>query len=160
MAGARKRAGRASKAKGARKSVVAPRARAATAARQTRRLSPLSVRVPSGSNVRIDVRAGRDGTVIAVSTDDPPTPTLTTRQREVTRMLASTGMSQKQIAEKLGITLGSLRTHAMAVYRAMGVHSRPELVTKLNQTSIVRSSSDGPAARVRQESRGVPVKGS
>ncbi len=93
-------------------------------------MNALAVKVPTGSQVRIDVRASADGGVtIAVSTDEPPPPKLTPRQREIARLLASTGLSQKQIAAQLGITLGSVRTHAMAVFRAMGVHSRPELVT-------------------------------
>jgi DNA-binding NarL/FixJ family response regulator len=58
-------------------------------------------------------------------------PALTPRQRDVAALLIGTGLSYKQIAAKLGLSEGTLRTHTERIYRALGVHSRPELTVAL-----------------------------
>jgi DNA-binding CsgD family transcriptional regulator len=50
------------------------------------------------------------------------------QQRKIASLLAYSGLSAKQIADKLGIAEGTLRTHSERVYKALGVHSRPELM--------------------------------
>lgn len=53
---------------------------------------------------------------------------LTKRQREIAiRLGARTGRSYKEIAVDLGLQEGTVRKHAEAIYRALGVHSRHEL---------------------------------
>ena len=57
--------------------------------------------------------------------------TLTPRQRDVAALLVRTGLSYKQIAARLHVREGTVRTHAEHVYRAIGVHSRAELTVAL-----------------------------
>ena len=54
-------------------------------------------------------------------------PDLTERHREVLSLLAR-GMSNKGIARELGITEGTVKQHATAIFREMGVTSRTEAV--------------------------------
>ena len=58
-------------------------------------------------------------------------PVLTSRQREVAALLVGTGLSYKQIAAQLDRSEGTVRTHTEKIYRAFGVHSRPELTVAL-----------------------------
>lgn len=60
-----------------------------------------------------------------------PSPVLTSRQREVAALLVGTGLSYKQIAAQLDRSEGTVRTHTERIYRAFGVHSRPELTVAL-----------------------------
>lgn len=53
------------------------------------------------------------------------------RQREIATLLVSTGLSYKQIASELGLSEGTVRKHTERIYRALKVHSRPELVALL-----------------------------
>jgi DNA-binding NarL/FixJ family response regulator len=61
-------------------------------------------------------------------------PVLTPRQREVAALLVGTGLSYKQIAARLGLSEGTIRTHTEKIYRAFGVHSRAELTVELQGT--------------------------
>jgi DNA-binding NarL/FixJ family response regulator len=56
---------------------------------------------------------------------------LTSRQREIAALLVGTGLSYKQIAARLDRSEGTVRTHTERIYRAFGVHSRPELTVVL-----------------------------
>lgn len=56
---------------------------------------------------------------------------LTERQREITNLLFSTGMTFKELALALGISEGTMRKHAENIYRILGVHSRRELMILL-----------------------------
>ncbi|WP_437314423.1 response regulator transcription factor [Sorangium sp. So ce385] len=58
-------------------------------------------------------------------------PVLTPRQRDVAALLVGTGLSYKQIAARLELSEGTVRTHTERIYRALGVHSRPELTVAL-----------------------------
>lgn len=60
-----------------------------------------------------------------------PTPEarLSPRQRETFRHLL-TGAGEKQIARAMGVTPNTLHTHVTAVYRRLGVSSRPELMAR------------------------------
>lgn len=69
-------------------------------------------------------------------------PALTPRQREVVALLIGTGLSCKQIAAKLDLSEGTVRTHMERIYRAFGVHSRPELTIAL---LVLPSSSPQPS---------------
>jgi len=55
---------------------------------------------------------------------------LTTRQREVLDLVA-TGRSNKQIANALGISEGTVKVHVNAAFRALGVHNRVSATTAL-----------------------------
>lgn len=62
-------------------------------------------------------------------------PSLTPRQREVAGLLCSTGLSYKQVADKLDISEGTMRKHTENVYRRVGVHSRAELMMALRENT-------------------------
>lgn len=55
---------------------------------------------------------------------------LTVRQREVLDLLAE-GKSNKQIAQSLGISEGTVKVHVNAAFRALGVHNRVSATTAL-----------------------------
>ena len=52
-----------------------------------------------------------------------PTPVLTARQSEIVRCLAA-GLTNQQIARRLGISVGTVRKHVENVYTALGVTNR------------------------------------
>jgi PAS domain S-box-containing protein len=52
---------------------------------------------------------------------------LTAREQAVARRLIS-GSIYKEIASELGLSLSTVRTHTMSLYRKMNIHSRDELV--------------------------------
>ena len=68
-------------------------------------------------------RASPDG----VSTHTAPR--LTARQRELLNLLAA-GHTNTQIARRLGISEGTVRTHLENIYRLLNVSSRTAAVTR------------------------------
>lgn len=54
---------------------------------------------------------------------------LTGRERELLRLLG-TGEALKGVADRMGVRLETARTHARALYRKLGVHSRSEAVAR------------------------------
>lgn len=60
--------------------------------------------------------------------DDP----LTEREREVLKLMA-TGASNPQIAERLFITRGTVRTHVSSILAKLDVHTRTEAVSKAHR---------------------------
>ncbi len=55
---------------------------------------------------------------------------LTVREQEILRLLAK-GYMYKEIADHLGISMSTVRTHVSAVYEKLHVHSRTEAAMKL-----------------------------
>jgi two-component system nitrate/nitrite response regulator NarP len=55
---------------------------------------------------------------------------LTARRRQVAK-LAGQGLSNRRIAEKLGVTEGTVKTHLHAIYEKLDIHSRTELMIAL-----------------------------
>jgi DNA-binding NarL/FixJ family response regulator len=64
--------------------------------------------------------------------DDLP---LSARQREVLQCLLR-GMSAKQIARALGISDGTVKSHTVAVFRALNVSSRAQVVLEAHRRGI------------------------
>lgn len=60
---------------------------------------------------------------------------LSTRQREVLQCLLR-GMSAKQIARALGISDGTVKSHTVAVFRALNVSSRAQVVLEAHRRGI------------------------
>ena len=58
---------------------------------------------------------------------------LTPRQQQAALLLGRSTLGYKQIADRLGIKPGTMRTHAENLYRALNVHSRPELISLMNR---------------------------
>jgi len=69
---------------------------------------------------------------------------LTKRRRQVAT-LACRGFSNRQIAEKLGLTEGTVKIHLHAIYEKLHIHSRAELTTAL----VDRGRPNGGGASTR-----------
>lgn len=53
---------------------------------------------------------------------------LTFRQQEIVNAIVD-GLSYKMVGDRLGISLDTVRTHIMQIYRALNIHSKGELIT-------------------------------
>jgi DNA-binding NarL/FixJ family response regulator len=63
---------------------------------------------------------------------------LTKRRRQVAT-LACRGFSNRQIAEELGMTVGTVKTHLHAIYEKLDIQSRTELATALIRSTELKS---------------------
>jgi DNA-binding NarL/FixJ family response regulator len=61
---------------------------------------------------------------------------LSPRETEIVRMVA-VGMRNKEIATKLFIGEGTVKTHLHAIYRKLGVHGRVELTVYARERGLV-----------------------
>lgn len=59
-----------------------------------------------------------------------PAEVLTPRELEVLQ-LTSRGMTNAQVAERLGVTVHAIKFHLAAIYRKLGVANRTEAVVRL-----------------------------
>lgn len=66
--------------------------------------------------------------------DDKPT----TREREIIQLLAE-GYSNKEVAQKLGISVKTVETHRAAIMRKLGLHSIGELVRYAIRNHIIEA---------------------
>jgi RNA polymerase sigma factor (sigma-70 family) len=56
---------------------------------------------------------------------------LSARQQEIIRLVCE-ALSNGEIAKKLGVTEGTVKTHLHAIYEKLGVRSRTELMIALS----------------------------
>ena len=70
----------------------------------------------------------------AIREEDKPT----TRERELIQLLAE-GLSNKEAADKLGISVKTVETHRAAVMRKLGLHSIGELVRYAIRNHIIEA---------------------
>jgi PAS domain S-box-containing protein len=61
---------------------------------------------------------------------------LTIREREVLTLLAR-GLSTKEIAEALSISMNTVRNHIQNIFTKLGVHSRPEAIAYAYQKGLI-----------------------
>ena len=64
------------------------------------------------------------------ATEDPVTGMLTRREREIARMAAQ-GLTDREIAEALVVSVRTVESHLAAAYRKLGIRSRRELAALL-----------------------------
>jgi DNA-binding NarL/FixJ family response regulator len=81
------------------------------------------------------VRASRPGAAGGGATE-PTRLDMTEREQQVLRALTE-GLSYKQAADVLGITLGTVRTHITSIYRKLQVHSVAEAVSRAVRERLV-----------------------
>jgi DNA-binding NarL/FixJ family response regulator len=62
---------------------------------------------------------------------------LTRRRRQVAK-LACRGLSNREIAEKLGVIEGTVKVHLHAVYEKLNIHSRTKLAIAFMKTQQVK----------------------
>ena len=60
---------------------------------------------------------------------------LTRRRRQVAK-LACRGLSNREIAEKLGVNEGTVKVHLHAVYEKLNIHSRTKLAIALMKMQL------------------------
>lgn len=61
---------------------------------------------------------------------EAPDEALTPRQRDIVQGIVA-GLSYKLIAERLGISLDTVRSHVMSIYRTLNINSKSELIRKM-----------------------------
>ena len=66
--------------------------------------------------------------IAQILADDPPLPTLSQRQRDVLESITR-GLSNTDIAKHLGISVGMVKEHVMALYAKIGAANRSEAVS-------------------------------
>jgi two-component system, NarL family, nitrate/nitrite response regulator NarL len=81
-----------------------------------------------------------------LSANAQPLRALTKRRRQVAK-LACRGLSNREIAEKLGLIEGTVKIHLHAVYKELNIHSRTKLAIALMKTQLkVRAAGSGRGA--------------
>jgi DNA-binding NarL/FixJ family response regulator len=70
-----------------------------------------------------------------------PVPRLTPRQKELLGLVAA-GYTNTQIARRLGITEGTVRTHLENIYRRLNVNCRTAAVTRVFPGRIASDSTE------------------
>jgi len=118
------------------------------ASRLTRALERLGG-TGAGSNGR-----GEEWTPVAVPTHvpRPSSPPLTNREKEILRWV-SAGLQNKEIAQRLGISLATVRNHIHNILEKLEVHSKLEAVSLAFRQGWV-AGSVSPAAISREASVG------
>ena len=71
---------------------------------------------------------------------------LTGREREVLRLAAS-GLSNKELADRLAISQGTVKTHLTRIFNKLGVRSRMELAAAYH--GIIPPAPEHPSPRRR-----------
>jgi LuxR family maltose regulon positive regulatory protein len=61
---------------------------------------------------------------------------LSERELEVLQLIAA-GMSNRQIAQEMFISLGTVKTHINNIYRKLGTHSRTQAVARARDLNLV-----------------------
>jgi DNA-binding CsgD family transcriptional regulator len=62
--------------------------------------------------------------------------TVLTDRRSQVATLASQGLSNRQIAEKLGVSEGTVKIHLHAIYEKLDIHTRAELKSALKSSEV------------------------
>ncbi len=82
------------------------------------------------------LRATRQTSIRGDDKHSPAKLELTEREHEVLQCLVR-GLSYKQCADQLGISLDTVRTHIRAVYKKLQVHSVAEAVARAIREKLV-----------------------
>jgi LuxR family transcriptional regulator, maltose regulon positive regulatory protein len=61
---------------------------------------------------------------------------LSTREQEVLELLAA-GLSNSEIAERLVVTVGTVKTHMKSIYSKLGVHSRTQAIARARALKLL-----------------------
>lgn len=100
-------------------------------------IAPLSQLSATGLDLNIDYSAkARLGVPVIVAYPKLPSADLaglTNRQREVAQLMAS-GLSNKEIARKLGIAVATVKDHVHAVLTGLDLTSRGQLIARYHGT--------------------------
>jgi ATP/maltotriose-dependent transcriptional regulator MalT len=61
---------------------------------------------------------------------------LSERELEVLQHIAA-GMSNRQIAQEMFVSLGTVKTHINNIYRKLGTHSRTQAVARARDLNLI-----------------------
>ncbi len=87
-------------------------------------------------------RAAADpNALIAIQPPPSSVPPLTTREKEILRWIAA-GLQNKEIAQKLGISLATVRNHIRNILEKLDVHSKLEAVSMAFRNGWVGAAAD------------------
>ncbi len=95
-------------------------------------LAPLAALSGRGLRLTLDLEASRKlGAPLVIARDGPglDLARLTPRQREVASLVAS-GLSNKDIARALGLSIATVKDHVHAILTRLGLTSRAALIAK------------------------------
>jgi LuxR family maltose regulon positive regulatory protein len=107
----------------------------AAAANLVREASDVLALFPDGTRFQ-QVRLARLRRRLAALRTANRTDTLTERELAVLRLLPGT-LSLREIAEKLYVSVNTVKTHAQAIYRKLGVSTRDEAVSHARDAGIL-----------------------
>lgn len=79
----------------------------------------------------------KEGIVINKANQGGLVETLTEREQEVLNLIAN-GMSNKEIADKLGLTINTVKGYIKNVYAKLGVNRRVQVVTKAKEYGLLQ----------------------
>ncbi|MBQ0983087.1 response regulator transcription factor [Streptomyces sp. F63] len=100
-----------------------------------------SVLAPSATRRLIDHYASGPGTPVRAGSP-PGLESLTTSQRGVLTLVAS-GLTNAEIAEQLGITVGTVKSHVNAVLRKLGLRDRVQATILAYDLGLARPNPPG-----------------
>ena len=106
--------------------------RAADGAVSPEVLAPLAALSNQGLRLTLDLDSSRKlGAPLVIARDGPglELDKLTARQREVA-LLVATGLSNKEIARTLGLSVSTVKDHVHAILTRLGLASRAALIAK------------------------------
>jgi two-component system response regulator NreC len=83
-------------------------------------------------------RAVMDSGNLTLGTDSSRDPILTEREKQVVQLIAE-GLSSREIAERLCISVKTVETHRAHILEKVGLHSSPELVKYAIREGIVNT---------------------
>ena len=87
---------------------------------------------PGSADLELVPRTGAPGPAVP----DAGAPYLTPREREILEYLAD-GWSNEEIADRLGLSLATVKYHASSLYRALGVGRRTEAVREARDLGLL-----------------------
>ncbi|MDO4443754.1 MAG: helix-turn-helix transcriptional regulator [Slackia sp.] len=67
---------------------------------------------------------------------------LSERETEVMAMVAK-GRSSQRVADELGVSLSTVNSHVYHIYQKMGIHSRQQMIDRIESYAIEAASPDG-----------------
>ncbi|MGI6330657.1 MAG: response regulator transcription factor [Zhaonellaceae bacterium] len=83
----------------------------------------------------------KEGIVINKANQGGLVETLTEREQEVLNLITN-GMSNKEIADKLGLTINTVKGYIKNVYAKLGVNRRVQVVTKAKEYGLLQMTQN------------------
>jgi predicted ATPase/DNA-binding CsgD family transcriptional regulator len=82
---------------------------------------------------------------------------LTEREVEILRLIAE-GLSNREIAQKLFLTLGTIKWYNKQIYSKLGVHNRTQAVSKANEIGLFEKRADILTTTISRPKHNLPAQ--